>query len=125
MGNKTAKNTICLWYDHEAEAAARFYVSTFPDSSVKAVHRAPSDYPGGKAGDVLTVDFTVPVFLASASTVVLRSSTTSPSRSRSQPTIRKKPIATGTQLSATEARKARAAGARTNGASRGRSRPGY
>jgi predicted 3-demethylubiquinone-9 3-methyltransferase (glyoxalase superfamily) len=59
MAKKVAKNTICLWYDHDAEAAARFYAATFPDSSVVAVHRAPSDYPGGKAGDVLTVDFTV------------------------------------------------------------------
>jgi len=54
-----AKNTICLWYDKDAEAAARFYVETFPDSVVGAVHRAPSDYPSGKAGDVLTVEFTV------------------------------------------------------------------
>ena len=54
-----AKNTICLWYDKDAEAAARFYAETFPDSSVSAVHRAPSDYPSGKAGDVLTVEFTV------------------------------------------------------------------
>ncbi|MGH7604054.1 MAG: VOC family protein [Gemmatimonadaceae bacterium] len=53
------KNTICLWYDHGAEEAARFYARTFPDSRVGAVHRAPSDFPGGKAGDVLTVDFTV------------------------------------------------------------------
>jgi predicted 3-demethylubiquinone-9 3-methyltransferase (glyoxalase superfamily) len=53
------KNTICLWYDHDAEAAAHFYAKTFPDSSVGAVHRAPSDYPSGKAGDVLTVEFTV------------------------------------------------------------------
>ncbi len=53
------KNTICLWYDHEAEQAARFYADTFPDSSVQAVHRAPADYPGGKAGNVLTVEFTV------------------------------------------------------------------
>lgn len=55
----TAKNTICLWYDHDAEAAARFYAATFPDSAVRAVYHAPSDYPSGKAGDVLTVDFTV------------------------------------------------------------------
>jgi len=55
----TQKNTICLWYDKDAEAAARFYSATFPDSQVKAVHKAPSDYPGGKQGDVLTVDFTV------------------------------------------------------------------
>ena len=53
------KNTICLWFDKDAEEAARFYAETFPDSEVKAVHKAPSDYPGGKKGDVLTVDFTV------------------------------------------------------------------
>ena len=54
-----AKNTICLWYDKDAEAAARFYAETFLDSAVSAVHRAPSDYPSGNAGDVLTVEFTV------------------------------------------------------------------
>ena len=54
-----AKNTICLWYDGDAEAAARFYASVFPDSKVNAVHRAPGDYPAGKLGDVLTVEFTV------------------------------------------------------------------
>lgn len=54
-----AKNTICLWYDRDAEAAARFYAETFPDSSIDAVFRAPADYPSGKAGDVLTVQFTV------------------------------------------------------------------
>ena len=53
------KNTICLWYNHDAEAAARFYAQTFPDSTVGAVHKAPSDFPGGKAGNVLTVEFTV------------------------------------------------------------------
>jgi len=53
------KNTICLWYDNDAEEAARFYAETFPDSSVGAVGRAPADFPGGKEGDVLTVDFTV------------------------------------------------------------------
>lgn len=53
------KNTICIWYDSEAEAAARFYASVFPDSRVDSVHRAPADYPSGKKGDVLTVDFTV------------------------------------------------------------------
>ena len=54
-----AKNTICLWYDRDAEDAARFYAKTFPDSSVGAVHRAPGDFPSGKKGDVLTVDFSV------------------------------------------------------------------
>ena len=54
-----AKNTICLWYDHDAEEAARFYAETFPDSSVGAIHRAPGDFPSGKRGDVLTVEFTV------------------------------------------------------------------
>jgi predicted 3-demethylubiquinone-9 3-methyltransferase (glyoxalase superfamily) len=54
-----AKNTICVWYDSDAEAAARFYAETFPDSAVSAVHLAPSDYPSGKRGDVLVVDFTV------------------------------------------------------------------
>ena len=53
------KNTICIWYDYEAEEAARFYASVFPDSAVSAVHRAPLDNPGSKAGDVLVVLFTV------------------------------------------------------------------
>jgi 2-polyprenyl-6-hydroxyphenyl methylase/3-demethylubiquinone-9 3-methyltransferase len=56
---RPAKNTICLWYDGDAEEAARFYAETFPDSSLDAVHRAPGDYPAGKEGDVLTVEFTV------------------------------------------------------------------
>ncbi len=56
---KTAKNTICLWYDNDAEGAARFYAEIFPDSSIEAVHRAPGDYPSGKEDDVLTVQFTV------------------------------------------------------------------
>ena len=53
------KNTICLWFDKDAEAAARFYAATFPNSQVTAVHKAPADFPDGKQGDVLTVDFTV------------------------------------------------------------------
>ena len=53
------KNTICLWYDKDAEAAARFYAATFPDTTVGTVHRAPGDFPGGKKGDALTVEFTV------------------------------------------------------------------
>ena len=53
------KNMVCLWYNHDAEEAARFYAATFPDSAIDAVHRALSDYPDGKTGDVLTVLFTV------------------------------------------------------------------
>lgn len=56
---KAPKNLICIMYDKGAEEAARFYAEVFPDSSVGAVHRAPTDYPMGKAGDVLTVEFTV------------------------------------------------------------------
>ena len=60
MANHTmAKNTICLWYDHDAEEAARFYAATFPNSAVGAIFRAPSDNPSTNAGDVLTVEFTV------------------------------------------------------------------
>ncbi len=54
-----AKNTICLWFDRDAEIAARFYAETFPDSSVGALHRAPSDNPSCNEGEVLTVEFTV------------------------------------------------------------------
>jgi predicted 3-demethylubiquinone-9 3-methyltransferase (glyoxalase superfamily) len=53
------KNTVCLLFDKDAQEAARFYAATFPDSKVTAVHKAPGDYPGGKQGDVLTVEFTV------------------------------------------------------------------
>src|SRR5450631_1803431 len=58
-GYAMAKNTICLWYDKDAEAAARFYAETFPDSTVGAINLAPGDYPSGKRGDVLTVEFNV------------------------------------------------------------------
>ncbi|MFW8634765.1 VOC family protein [Cribrihabitans pelagius] len=53
------KNTVCLWYGSDAEDAARFYAGTFPETAVTAVHHAPSDFPSGKAGDVLMVEFTV------------------------------------------------------------------
>jgi 2-polyprenyl-6-hydroxyphenyl methylase/3-demethylubiquinone-9 3-methyltransferase len=56
---EAAKNTVCIWYESGAEDAARFYAALFPDSTVDAVHRAPADYPDGKEGDVLTVNFTV------------------------------------------------------------------
>ena len=55
----TSKNVICLWFNKDAQDAARFYAATFPDSEVVAVHKAPGDYPSGKEGDVLTVEFTV------------------------------------------------------------------
>jgi predicted 3-demethylubiquinone-9 3-methyltransferase (glyoxalase superfamily) len=58
-GHAMAKNTICVWYDKDAEAAARFYAETFPDSAVGAIWRAPGDYPSGKKGDVLVVEFKV------------------------------------------------------------------
>ncbi len=54
-----AKNPVCLWYAKDVEVAACFYAETFPGSSVRAVHHAPGNYPSGKAGDVLTVEFTV------------------------------------------------------------------
>ena len=54
-----SKNTICLWYDDDALDAAKFYAQTFPDSAVGRILRAPGDYPSGKEGDVLTVEFTV------------------------------------------------------------------
>ena len=54
-----AKNTVCLWFGYEALVAAQFYAFVFPDSKVKAIHRAPADYPAGKQGDVVTVEFSV------------------------------------------------------------------
>lgn len=57
--NSTPKNTICLWFEKDALEAATFYAGTFPDSKVGSVFRAPADFPDGKAGDVLTVEFTV------------------------------------------------------------------
>ena len=59
MRNKKAKNTICLWFNKDAEKAARFYAKTFPNSKVTAVYKAPGDYPNGKKGQILSVEFTV------------------------------------------------------------------
>jgi 2-polyprenyl-6-hydroxyphenyl methylase/3-demethylubiquinone-9 3-methyltransferase len=59
MSLHAPKVAICLWYDHTAEEAAKFYAKTFPASSVGAIQRAPADYPGGKRGDALVVEFTV------------------------------------------------------------------
>ena len=119
-----AKNTICVWYDKDAEAAARFYAKTFPNSSVGAVFRAPSDYPSGKRGDVLTVEFKVAGIPCSASTAVRRSSKPKRSLFRSPPTIRRRPTGIGTRSSEMADRRALAAGAKTGGASPGRSRHG-
>ena len=59
MANNPPKATVCLWYDHNAEEAAQFYAKTFPDSAIRGVQRAPGDYPDGKEGAVLVVEFTV------------------------------------------------------------------
>jgi predicted 3-demethylubiquinone-9 3-methyltransferase (glyoxalase superfamily) len=59
MNDAIPKNRICLWFNKDAQEAARFYAATFPESDVTAVHHAPGDYPSGKAGEVLMVEFTV------------------------------------------------------------------
>lgn len=59
MIGPVSKNRICIWYDHDAEEAAAFYARTFPDSSVGVIQRAPADYPDGREGDTLTVEFMV------------------------------------------------------------------
>src|SRR5205823_9536487 len=115
------KNTICLWFDKDAHEAARFYAVTFPDSKVTAVHEAPGDYPGGKKGDVLTVEFTVVGIPCLELNSARRSVTPRPFPSRSRRRIRKRRTVTGTRSSAMAARKASAVGARTAGASPGRS----
>jgi len=116
-----AKNTICLWYDKDAQDAARFYAETFPDSSVDGVHLAPGDFPSGKKGDVLTVEFTVmgipclglnggPAFKHNEAFSFQVATVDQAETDR-----------TGTRLSATAAKRVPAAGARTSGDSRGRS----
>ena len=116
-----ARNTICLWFDKDAQDAARFYAATFPNSEVTAVHKAPGDYPGGKKGDELTVEFTVfgipclglnggPAFPHSEAFSFQIATYTQEETDRYW-----------TQSSAMAARKARAVGARTAGASLGRS----
>src|SRR5579871_6795640 len=115
------KNTICLWFDKGAHEAARFYAATFPDSKVIAVHKAPGDFPGGKKGDELTVEFTVLAFLVLVLTADPHSNTPRPFHSRLRQRLRKRRIVTGTQSSGMAARKANAAGARIAGGSPGRS----
>ena len=122
---KMAKNVICLWYDGTAEEAARFYAQTFPDSAVTAVHRAPGDYPDGKERQVLTVEFTVLGVACLGLNGARLSSTVKPFRFRSSPRTRPRPIATGMPSSAMAAPRARAGGARTNGACPGRSPHAY
>ena len=117
----TPKNTICLWFDKDAQEAARFYAATFPDSKVTAVHKAPGDYPGGKKGDVLTVEFTVlgiPCLGLNGGPAFKHSEAFSFQIATDN---RKRRTATGTRSSAMAARKASAAGARTAGACPGRS----
>src|SRR5690348_7902190 len=97
-----ARNVICLWYHGAAEAAARFYARTFPDSAVRAIHRAPGDYPAGKQGQVLTVEFTVlgiPCLGLNGGPGVEPNEAFS--RFRSSPRIRPRPIVTGTRSSVT------------------------
>lgn len=89
------KNTICLWFNGQAEEAAQFYTSIFPDSSVGRILRAPGDYPAGSRGDILTVEFTVLGVPCLGSTAAPPSSITRPSLSRLQLGIRKKQIAIG------------------------------
>ena len=116
-----AKNTICLWYDGDAEHAARFYAETFPNSSVGAVHRAPADFPSGKKGDVLTVEFAVmgiPCLGLNGGPAFKHSEAFSFQVATADQAER---IATGMRSSATAARRACADGARTNGDYPGRS----
>jgi 3-demethylubiquinone-9 3-methyltransferase len=106
------KNTICLWFDKDAHQAARFYAATFPNSEVTAVHKAPGDYPGGKEGDVLTVEFTVlgiPCLGLNGGPQFRHSEAFSFQ------------VATGKRSSATAGRRVNVAGAPTAGACPGRS----
>ena len=119
----TAK-TLCLWYDGTALDAATFYAATFPDSAVTAIHRAPGDYPAGQQGDVLTVEFTVLGLPCLGLNGGPAFNTARRFRSRWRPTTRRKPTGCGMPSSATAARRATAAGARTSGARAGRSRRG-
>lgn len=117
---KKAKNTICLSFDGGAEEAAHYYAKTFPDSSVDAVHHAPGDFPSGKQGDVLMVEFTAWTFAASGLMAAPSSNTAKHSRFRSQRMTKQKLIVTGTRSLAMAETKVSAVGAKTNRASLGR-----
>jgi predicted 3-demethylubiquinone-9 3-methyltransferase (glyoxalase superfamily) len=114
------KNTICLWFDKDAQEVARSYAATFPDNKVKAVHEARSDFPGGKKGDVLTVEFTlvgIPCLGLNGGPTFKPTAAFSFQKRR---TIRKRRTVTGTRSLATVERRAHAVGAKTDGASLGR-----
>lgn len=116
------KNTICLWYDGTALDAAKFYAATFPDSAVGKVLRAPGDYPTGKQGDVLTVEFTVmgiPCLGLNGGPEFKHNEAFSFQVATDN---RRKPTACGTRSWVMAVRRAPAGGARTSGACRGRSR---
>lgn len=115
-----SNNTICLWYDGTALDTAKFYAETFPDSRVGAVLRAPSDYPAGKQGDVLTVFTVMGISCLGQNGAGLKP--TKLSRSRLRPTARLKWIGCETRLLETAVKKANVVGARTSGDCRGRSR---
>ena len=117
-----AKNTVCLWYDRDAEDAARFYAETFPDSSVTAVHRAPGDFPSGKQGDVLTVEFTVMGIPCIGLNGGPEFKHTEAFSFQAATADQAKRIGTGMRSSRTAAKRVRAAGARTNGVCPGRLR---
>jgi uncharacterized glyoxalase superfamily protein PhnB len=119
----TGKIAPCLWFNGQAEEAANFYASVFPDSRVKAVHRAPGDFPSGQQGDVLMVEFTVLGMDFLGLNGGPQFSSTRQFRSGSIPTTRRRPTVTGMRSSAAAARRARAAGARTASACRGRLPP--
>jgi hypothetical protein len=113
---------VCLWFDGKAEEAANFYASTFPDSHVDAVRRAPGDYPAGKEGDVIMVEFTVLGMPFLGLNGGLSSNSTRRFPSRSTRGTRPKPTATGTPSPPMAVRRANAAGARIGTAFPGRSR---
>lgn len=111
-----AKNTICVWYDRDAEEAARFYAKTFPDSQVGRVTRAPGDFPSGQQGDVLVVEFTVCGVACIGLNGGPQFKQTEAFSFQIATDDQARPTASGTRSSTTAARRAPVAGARTSGA---------